>query len=303
MAPQSEKRGMKSKSFEVVCDFIEEIFDCDFLANHVNEKIAKIGELMKARSAMINTMKEGRPPLSNEFMEDVFPVLEVALQWKKLKEHQQLSEQFVNKCRERMKFSSSNFLGVIFEIDMATRCLLSCWEPDFLEDYTNQGKQIDLLIEKPNGEKIGLECTSKRGTKKIDASKINETIVEKNEKFNLKYLKNLRTELNKKIIIIDLTRKNHQKPKLLENLKEIVFPKNVDGVVLTWREDFIEGERHSLRIKYKSLGKIPDTYFTTTWAAEFFPSTNERGPAFALRKYVEPEHSHGKWGPEETEII
>ncbi|MDI6846996.1 MAG: hypothetical protein QMD23_02550 [Candidatus Bathyarchaeia archaeon] len=76
-------------------------------------------------------MKEKRPPLSKEFMEDVFPVLEVALQWNKLRERQQLSEQFVKKCRERMKASSSNFLGVIFEIDMATRCLLSNWKTDF----------------------------------------------------------------------------------------------------------------------------------------------------------------------------
>jgi hypothetical protein len=293
---------MKLKSFEVVCDFIKEIFKCNFLAEHVNEKLGQIGELMKARSAIMEIMKEKRPPLSKEFMEDVFPVLEVALQWNELRERQQLSEQFVKNCRKRMKTSSSNFLGVILEIDMATRCLLSNWKTDFLEDYTNQNKQIDLLIEKPNGEKIGLECTSKRGTENIDESKINETISEKSEKFDLKHLKSLGIELDRKIIIVDLTRKNHEKPKLLENLNKIVFSNNVDGAIITWREDFIEGERHSLRIKYKSLGKIPDIYFTTTWAAEFFPPTTERGSAFALRKYVESEPRHGKWGPEETKM-
>lgn len=293
---------MKLKSFKVVCDFIKEIFDCDFLAEHVNGEISEIGELMRARSAIIRIMKEGLPPLSNEFMEDVFPVLEVALQWNKLKERRELSEQFAKKCRERMKASSSNFLGVIFEIDVATRCLLSGWKPHFLEDYTNQGKQIDLLVKKPDGEKMGLECTSKRGTETININKMNETINEKSGKFASKYLGKFGTKLNNKIIIVDVTRKNHQKPRLLENLDKIVFPGDVDGVVLTWREDYIEGERHSLRIKYKSLGKISDTYFTTTWAAELFPPTNNRGPAFALRKYVEPEPSHGKWGLEETKM-
>ena len=42
---------------------------------------------------------------------------------------------------------------------------------------------------------------------------------------------------------------------------------------------------------------IKDKYFTTTWAAELFPPTQERGPVFASRKYVEPELQLGKWIP------
>ena len=195
--------------------------------------------------------------------------------------------------------ASSNFLGVIFEIDMATRCLLSDWKSEFIEAYTSKDKQIDLLIEKSNGEKIGLECTSKRATEELNLAKINETIDEKSKKFDPQCLILLPIKLDRKVVIVDITRKDYGTPTVLRDLDKITVGTSLDGVVLTWREDLVKGERHSLRIKYESLGNINDKYFTTTWAAEFFPPTQERGPVFALRKFVEPEPKHGKWGPEE----
>ena len=197
--------------------------------------------------------------------------------------------------QKRMGPPSGIFRGTLFEIDMATRCLLSSWDVDFPEDYTKKGKQIDLLVEKPDGEKIALECESKRGTEVIDVEKLNENIQDKSIKFQPKHLELLGIGLDKKILIVDLTRSRYKIPKILANIKEIKICDNLDGIVLTWREDFVENENHSLRIKYKVLGNVPDKYFSTTWAAEF-----HKGPVFFLRKYVEPEPGHGKWGPEET---
>ncbi len=296
-----ETTNLSLNSFRMVQDFIKEIFECNFFSEPADKRIKQISILMNARWAINQIMKERWKTFDKEFMKYVFPILEVVVQWNELKKSGRLSDEFVERCKERMTTgASSNFLGVIFEIDMATRSLLSGWKADFLEDYTGKNKQIDLLIEKPHGEKIGLECTSKRATEEINTVKINETISEKNEKFNTDHVTLLPTKLDMRIVIIDITREDYGTPVVLRDLDKVVIGPNLDGGVLTWREDLVEGTRHSLRIKYESLGNIDKDYFTTTWAAEFFPPTQERGPAFALRKYTEPEPQHGEWGPEET---
>lgn len=283
------------KSFEIIEDFIRDIYECDFLKETLDSKISQIQEITTAHQTVRKIIDKNRPPFSKEFVEDVFPILEVAVQWERLKKSKKIPRQFMQKCTKRMGSSGSNFRGTMFELDMATRCLLSDWEVDFPEDYTKKGKQIDLIVRKPNDEKIALECASKRGTDIIDAQRINETIQLKNEKFELRYLRPLNIQFTHKIIIFDLTRGNYEPPQILSNTSKIRSCGNIDGVALTWREDVVENENHSIRIKYKCLGNIPYKYLTATWAAEF-----HKGPVFFLRKYVEPEPEHGKWSPEET---
>lgn len=257
---------------------------------------------MKARWAILQMMKNSREFFDEEFMEFVFPILEIALQWEKLSNSCMLPSRFIKKCKERFaEGASSNFLGVAFEIDVAMRCFLSGWKIKFAEDYTGKKKQIEFVIEKQNGEKIGLECTSKKASEKLDVSKINDVITDKNQKFDPKFLSLFcPCPLVQKILIIDITRKNYRIPSILEALDQISIGSNLDSVVLTWREDVRDEKRHSLRIKYKSLGNMKDTYFSTTWAAELCPPTKEKGAVFFLRKYIEPEPSQGGWGPEET---
>ena len=137
-----------------------------------------------------------------------------------------------------MNYFGSNFRGTIFELDMATRCLLSNWEIDFPEDYTKEDKAVDMIAEKTDGEKIAIECSSKRGTQTLDIQKINETINEKDEKFQPEYLELLKTQCKTKAIILDLTRSNYVNPIEQLDLSEISSCNNADGVVLTWREDF-----------------------------------------------------------------
>jgi len=282
------------KSFEIIDNFIRDIYECDFLKETLDSKINQIEEIMIAHKTVQRIIDENRPPFSKEFVENVFPILELAVQWDYLKKSKKISDQFMQKCKKRMSSSGSNFRGAMFELDMATRCLLSNWEVDFPEDYTKKGKQIDLIIKGSNGERIALECTSKRGTDIVDIKKINETIQSKNEKFEPKYLKLCDIQFAQKIVILDLTRHYYKLPQILADVSKIRCCDNIDGVALTWREDIIENENHSVRIKYKCLGSIPDKYFSTTWAAEF-----HKGPVFFLRKYVEPEPKHGTWSPEE----
>ena len=283
------------KSFEIIEDFIRDIYECDFLKETLDGKISQIQEIRIAHQTVRGIIDENRPPFSEEFVENVFPILEVAVQWDHLKKSKKIPKQFMQKCKKRMGSSGSNFRGTMFELDMATRCLLSNWEVDFPENYTKKGKQIDLIVKKPNGERIALECASKRGTDIIDAQKINETIQLKNEKFEPRHLKLLNIQLTQKTIVLDLTDRNYETPQILSDMSKISTCDNIDGLALTWREDIVENENHSIRIKYKCLGNIPDKYFSATWAAEF-----HKGPVFFLRKYVEPEPKHGKWGPEET---
>lgn len=283
------------KSFKIIDNFIRDIYECGFLGKTLDKRVAQIQEITIAHQTLRRVIEQGRRPFSKEFIEDIFPILEVALQWDDLKKSQQISDQFMQKCKKRLALSGSNFRGTVFELDMATRCLLSGWEVDFPEDYTKKGKQIDLIVKKPNDETIALECASKRGTDIIDARKINETIQLKNEKFEARHLKLFGVHFSSKVIIFDLTRDNYETPKILSDLSKIESCNNVDGVALTWREDIVESENHSIRIKYKCLGNVPDRYFATTWAAEF-----HKGPVFFLRKYVEPEPKHGNWGREET---
>jgi hypothetical protein len=298
-----KKEGSKLsfKSFRIIEDFIKEFFGCNLLADRVDERIAGISELMTARWAIKQIIEKNIESFDEEFMNFVFPILEVAVQWRELNKSRTLPSNIVEKFKERIASgASSNFLGVIFEIDMATRCLLSGWESEFVEARIGRSRKIDLLIVKPTGEKIGLECTSKRAVKELSTVGINETIDNKSKKFRPECLDCLDRKLDLKVVVLDITRKGYKIPAVLKDLNKVTVPHNLDGVVLTWREDFVNEKRHSLRIKYESLGDAKREYFTTTWAAEFRPSTPERGAVFFLRKYVEPEPQIAEWGPEET---
>ncbi len=70
---------------------------------------------------MKKILDEGRPPFPKEFINYVLPILEVAFQWHELKEDENISDTFIENCRKRMISSGSNFRGVMFEIDTATR--------------------------------------------------------------------------------------------------------------------------------------------------------------------------------------
>lgn len=284
------------KSFQIVDDFVKEVYGFNFIKKPMEHKIAKIRELKHAYDTIMRINQSQRRPLPNEFVKYIYPLLEVSVQWAELKK-EKFFKAFLEKCKQRVK-TQSNFYGTIFEIDMASRCLLSNWGIGFVEDYTKEGKQIDFVFYKENKhDKVaGVECLSKRYAESgLTIDKINTDINAKAKKFRQEYIGKLGIPVDERLLIIDITTTDYSSPKILEDLDKTEKSSKLDAVIFTWREDIIDGEDHSLRAKYKTFGNIDKKYFSVTYAAEL-----HKGPVFFMRKYVEPEPTFGKWGPEES---
>lgn len=289
-------------SFQVISNFVKEVYGFDLLKRP--ERI-KIEELENAYHTIMSVIDNRRKPFSREFVEYVYPLLEVSVQWAELKDQGKLTAKFLRNCKKRMRpQDQSNYYGTIFEIDMASRCLLSGWDIEFVEDYAKAGRPIDFVFCKENGQgMVGVECTSKRYTEDLTPEKIEEVVKDKAKKFEKKNIEKLGISLDEKVVVVDITRKDYSTPPFLDELGETLdnlcnmLSSKLDAVVLTWREDVIEGESHSLIAKYETFGNIDKRYFSTTYAGEIHV-TNVM--AFFFRKYVEPEPTWGTWGSEES---
>lgn len=285
------------KSFQVIDDFVQDVFGFGLIARPVNPEVARIKELKNAYDTITNVIDGHRHPLSNEFVYFVYPLLEVSVQWAELRKRQQLTTEFLKRCRRRVGTTQFSFYGTVFEIDMASRCFLSNWQPGFVEDYAEPGKQIDFLFYK-GSEVVGVECLSKRYSEdSLMIGNINKDISEKGQKFKLEYIGRLGVPLDERLLIIDITTSTYSRPTILNDLAKTRVSNKLDGVVYTWREDIVNGENHDLIVKYESFGNIDKVYFSATYAAHFH-QTNE-GPVFFATKYVEPEPTWG-FGPEES---
>ncbi len=285
------------KSFQIMDDFVKEVYGFKLVKKPMDHRVGRIKELKDAYHTIRKIIDSKREPFSNEFVKYIYPLLEVSVQWAELKKKARLSKEFLEKCRQRVK-TQSNFYGTTFEIDMASRCLLSNWQAEFVEDYTKPEKQIDFVFHKET-EVAGVECLSKRYAKSsLTVSKMNKDITEKAKKFKQEYIENLGIPLDERILIIDITTADYSTPKILKDLQKTRKSNKLDAVIFTWREDIIDGGNHSLIVKYETFGNIDKKYFSTTYAAEFHATS--KGPVFFMRNYVEPEPTFGKWGPEES---
>lgn len=285
------------KSFQTIDDFVKEVYGFNFIKEPMDHRVANIRELKNAYDAIFRINQDLRKPLPNEFVKYIYPLLEVSVQWAGLKKEDKLSREFLEKCKQRVK-TPGNFYGTIFEIDMASRCSLSNWKIDFVEDHTKEGKQIDFVFYKDSKQDnvAGVECSSKRysqGSLTID--KINRNISEKAKKFKQESIEKLGISLDERLLIIDITTVDYSSPKILEDLDKTRKSSGLDAVIFTWREDVMDGENHSLIAKYQTIGDIDKKYFSATYAAEF-----HKGPVFFMRKYVEPEPHFLKAEPEES---
>ena len=283
------------KSFEIINNFVNEIWGFNFIKEPFNHNIERIEELRNAHRTIMDIIHSPRKPFQDEFVKNVYPLLEISVQWEELKKKRKLTERFLEKCKQRVK-TQSNFYGTIFEIDMASRCLLSDWNVDFVEDYTKEGKQIDFLFLKKSNV-AGVECLSKRYAEdSLTIDKINKDISKKAKKFEQKYIEKLKIPLNERLLIIDITTSDYFSPKILKELEGTRKSSKLDAVIFTWREDIIDGNNHSLRIKYKIFGNLDTKYFSATYASEF--RVTNKGPVFFMRKYVEPEPAFASAGAE-----
>jgi len=285
------------KSFEIINNFVKELWGFELIKEHKNHSLSRVKELKNAREAMISMIQSLRKPLPDEFIKYLYPLIESSLQWNALEEKEEITGEFLEKCKQRVN-TQSNFYGTIFEIDMASRCLLCGWNIDFVEDYSKKGKQIDFLIF--NKSKVaGVECLSKRyADDDLTIAKINKNISEKAKKFKPECIAKLGIPLDERLLVIDLTTSYYSSPKILKDLEGIKISSLLDAVIFTWREDIKEGNNHSLRVKYKILGNTNIGYFPVSYASEFHLTNN--GPVFFIRSYIEPEPAFKSAGPLES---
>jgi len=275
---------MVFKTFDQINDFIIDLYDVDFRRRDNIRKIKRIKELWNAYITIWKIINEKRKPFSSEFVQYLYPLLAVSMNWFTLKSEGKLTNNFLMKCKRRVK-TPPNFYGTIFEIDMACRAILSDWKVEFVEDHTKEGKQIDFVFINGNAN-VGVECLSKMNSREINIKKINKSIQKKADKFKTEYVKKLGISLDKKILIINIATENYQKPDIISRLNEIVLDDKLDAVIFTWREDIWKNSNHSLLVKYATLGNYKKEYFTTTMAADFIV-VNEK-PYLFMRKYIEP---------------
>jgi len=287
--------------FKVINDFIKDIWGTEFIKIPLDNKFETIKELEEAHDAIINIINRGGWPSLSELI-NVYPLLEISVQWNELKKSGKITANFLGHCKQRFK-KHSDFYGTGFEIDMASRCILSDWDIEFPEDNgkNDESKQIDFIFyNRITNKIIGIECTSKRFTDDITIEKINEVISKKAEKFKPTQLRELGKDLNEKILIIDVTRNNYRKPEFLEYLKAIDICKELNGVVFTWRECKIKKKDCIISIEYKTIGDIDDNCFSVTYATEIL--FQEKGPMVLMKKHVKSVPQWAEPGPEECYI-
>lgn len=290
------------KSFQIISDFVRDLWECDFLEMPLDSKI-EIPELQRANHTMVSILDERRKPSTKELAQDIYPLLEVSVPWKRLKDAAKLPLYFLEHYRPRLK-TPGNYYGSIFEIKIASFGLLSGHSITFPEDYAAKSKQIDFVFHiGAQPQTIGVECTSKRLTKKLTLEKIKQTIEEKAEKFKPEHIdhlcRKLGTRLDKKLLVMEITRDRYSRPMILGGLNDLdkeVANSVFDGLTFVWTEDIMEEKNHSLRPKSKLIGA--SSCFTPGIATEIHITPN--GSVLFTRKYVEPEPTVGVPGPLET---
>lgn len=296
MAKLKNKKSIRS--FEIINKFIQDVYGFDFIEDGLNGQTLRIVELKQAYGTIMNFIDNTENQFSDDFIRFVYPLLEIAVQWDQLKREGKLTETFLDRSKSKFK-EQTNFYGTIFELDMGSRFLLSDWEVNFnIEDYTKEEKQIDFVAYKSFTNKMmGIECTSKKFTSDLTVKKINRLINKKSKKFEDKYLKQLSVPIDEKLLIIDITRANYQKPTILSELDKIKVSSKLDGVILTWRELEKQGKNCTLKIKYECVG-MENKYFSVTYLSEF--RFHDGKSEFLMRKYIEPEPQVGplsEWKP------
>lgn len=291
-----------NKTLETINDFIKDIYEVEFIKPKLDSKfedLEDLNEIRKAYETIIDIVNTRRKPSSDELL-NLYPLLEVAIQWYMLKTNKKLTDKFLQHCRGQTT-RHKEFYGAIFEIDMASRFLFAESNPqkidiDFPEDRIKKKniKIIDIIINKS----LGIECKSKRYADAADIpkfiEKINQDIEDKSEKFKPENLHELGVNLETKAIVFDITRNEYQKPKFLRELKNLKVPAEIDGIVFTWKETMKYEGHDIIRIKYNVVGN-PQISLPAFQFEYSFKTGN-----YFFRKYVEPEPQWAQPGQEES---
>jgi len=267
-----------SKTFSLLLDFISEFFGNP---NTIPEiKLKKNIEIWKTAKIVRRIITEKRKPTINELF-SIYPTIYTAVQWNDLKNNVKYID-FIAKCKKRIK----NYNGTIFELDIISRAHLSGWEIGFIEDTTKPEPMIDFIfINKSAKKNAAVEVFSKKNS--IDfltIKKINNQIKKRSKKFKSKFFQDLKNQfqIDKKILIADITNKNFNRPDILNQQRDIKLSSQIDDIIFTWTNLSENDGNYRLVPKYFSFRNLDKVYFPLPYAVEILPGPT--GPKIIFYK-------------------
>ena len=256
-----------SNTFRLLFDFISEFFGNP---NTIPEiKLKKNIEIWQTAKIVRRIITEKRKPTINELL-SIYPTLYTAVQWNDLKNNVEYID-FIAKCKERIK----NYNGTIFELDIISRAYLSGWKINFIEDTTKPEPMIDFIfINKSAKKNTAVEIFSKKNSmESLTIEKINNQIKKRSKKFKSNFFKCLKNQyqIDKKILIADITTKNFNRPDILSQHKDIKLSSQIDDIIFTWTNLSKNDGNYSLVPKYFSFRNLDKVYFPLPYSVEILP--------------------------------
>lgn len=256
-----------SKTFSLLFDFISEFFGNP---NTIQEiKLKKNIEIWETVKIVRRIITEKRKPTINELF-SIYPTIYTAVQWNDLKNNAEYID-FIAKCKERIK----NYNGTIFELDIISRAYLSGWKIGFIEDTTKPEPMIDFIfINKSAKKNAAVEIFSKKSSiESLTIKKINNQIKKRSRKFKSKFFQDLENQyqIDKKILIADITTENFNRPDILNQHNDIKLSSQIDDIIFTWTNLSENDGNYRLVPKYFSFINLDKVYFPLLYTVEIMP--------------------------------
>lgn len=313
-------------SIEIIQDFIKDIYGVDaFFTKPISRKLEEIDILSNSHRVVYGKYKsdpailQRKPQTSvfelidsirsfsqEEFEECILPLIEVAFMWNLNKTLGMDTVKFRKHIAKRIsRGDQGNFYGYLFEVYFSGLYLFSGQKMTPVDQPLTGERTIDWVLE---GRNIGVECGDKRNTPDLTDDKIQNEIEERRSKFHSKATQSL--ALNKKFLCLNLTRKDYSRPAIgsLDRTKwqnpivgyftgSLQLSKELDGIILTWREKEGQDNGFDYKMKYALTGSnLKETVLPRMQALIHVRPQDY----FFVRKYVWPEPTFGAFGPEET---
>lgn len=256
---------------------------------------------------------------TEEFEQYVLPFLEAAFFWERNKDLGLTTSEFREAVSERIRAGDQSALyGQLCEVYMSGLYIFGGWKNlryTDRPDVSQPRKHVDWVLERGNGDNVGIECKDKRqtmyGRNQVRLNDIEKSVKDAIPKFSTDQ------NLQKKMLWINVTNiKGYSRPSLAElgiiqwwepedtfagTLTPNFALRNRDGeidcVVLAWREKMEDDDGFDYIQRYV-ITKGTDC---NVYLPQVQPLIHvSRSKYFFVRTYVFPEPTFGEWGPEET---
>lgn len=245
-------------------------------------------------------LKESTVFTLDDFLNKVYPVLELALCWKatksKLKAAIGYNEYFEQKKKRLIDKNYNNFIGAKFEIlALGFLALYRKIEILELESQGNTPGKVDFKG-KINGNIVSLEC------KYVRENKLSEKKIEKLKKDIDKKFKN---QNSKKILILGYEGFYGKNPFERFNRNLVSLSKKVNELVLQYVRKVEEKINNNIIIELQQMLSLftRNISWIRTFATRLILDKNNFIKICFVRNFIFPEPSFKSAGKEETRVI